>query len=302
MPRQASTVIAMFMLLASVTANASQQIWQDMTLEQANSRGVDSGTRYFKADIVALHNLLGQVPHRSSGDFSHQIQLPMPDGSLARFQIIESPIMEDGLAQHYPEVKTFKVFGIDDEHASGRVDVTARGFSGMLQTSNGRVFIDPDHSSSQANFYSSKYRTSGQPGQPFSCGVHQLKRDREFSQNVESRAAQRIPGRLLEYRLSSPIGTTGIVTNGTDPGETTASCAKHVSDIIIADTNHIVNPVGILFKHRCWFKIREKHVGPVIDQLLIICHQHQTYSQIPLVNLADAINCGDNSILRLVFR
>ena len=202
MPRQASIVIAIFLLLASVTANAGQQIWQDMTLEQARSRGAEPGISYFNADDVALRDLLGQVPHRSSGDFSHQIQLPMPDGSLAWFQIIESPIMEDGLAQHYPDIKTFKVFGIDDEYASGRVDITARGFSGMLQTSDGRVFIDPDYSSSQANFYSSKYRNSGQPGQPFSCGVHQLNQDREFSQNVESKAAQRIPGMLLEYRLA----------------------------------------------------------------------------------------------------
>ncbi len=143
MPRKASTVIALCLLLGSVTANAGQQIWQDMTLEQARARAVDPGISYFSADDVALRNLLGQIPHRSSGDFSHQIQLPMPDGSLAWFQIIESPIMEDGLAQRYPEIKTFKVFGIDDEYASGRVDITARGFSGMLQTSGGRVFIDP---------------------------------------------------------------------------------------------------------------------------------------------------------------
>ncbi len=202
MPGQASTVIAIFLLLASVTANAGQQIWQDMTLEQARSRGAEPGISYFNADDVALRDLLGQVPHRSSGDFSHQIQLPMPDGDLAWFQIIESPIMENGLAQHYPDIKAFKVFGIDDEYASGRVDITARGFSGMLQTSDGRVFIDPDYSSSQGNFYSSKYRNSGQPGQPFSCGVHQLNQDREFSQNVESKAAQRVPGMLLEYRLA----------------------------------------------------------------------------------------------------
>ena len=202
MPRQASIVIAIFLLLASATANAGQQIWQDMTLEQARSRGAEPGISYFNADDAALRDLLGQAPHRSSGDLSHQIQLPMPDGNLAWFQIIESPIMEDGLAQHYPDIKTFKVFGIDDEYASGRVDITARGFSGMLQTSRGRVFIDPDNSSSQDNFYSSKYRNSGQPGQPFSCGVHQLDQNREFSQNVESKAAQRIPGMLLEYRLA----------------------------------------------------------------------------------------------------
>jgi hypothetical protein len=202
MPRQALIVIAIFLLLGPVSVNAGQQIWQDITLEQARSPGINPGSTYFNADEVALRNLLGQVPHRSSGDFSHQIQLPMPDGDLAWFQIIESPVMEDGLAQRYPDVKTYKVFGIDDEYASGRVDITARGFSGMLQTAEGRVFIDPDYSSGQVNLYSSKFRNSGQPGQPFSCGVHQLAQNREFSQNIESKAAQRIPGMLLEYRLA----------------------------------------------------------------------------------------------------
>lgn len=202
MPRQALIVIAIFLLLGPVSVNAGQQIWQNITLEQARSPGIDPGASYFNADDVSLRNLLGQVPHRSSGDFSHQIQLPMPDGDLAWFQIIESPIMEDGLAQRYPDIKTYKVFGVDDEYASGRVDITARGFSGMLQTSDGRVFIDPVYFSSEASLYSSKYRNSAQPGQTFSCGVHQLNHNRESFHNVESKSSQRIPGMLLEYRLA----------------------------------------------------------------------------------------------------
>jgi len=121
----------------------------------------------------------------------------MPDGNLARFQVVESPITADGLAQPYPETKAYKVFGIDDEHASGRIDISARGFSGMLQTSQGRVFIDPDYSSSQPNLYLSRYRNSGQSSPQFSCGVHAVDRSREFSQTVESKTAQRIPGTLL---------------------------------------------------------------------------------------------------------
>jgi hypothetical protein len=85
MPRQASIVIAIFSLLCSVTVNAGQQIWQDMTLEQARSRGAEPGISYFNADDVALRDLLGLVPHRSSGDLSHKILLPMPDRSLAWF-------------------------------------------------------------------------------------------------------------------------------------------------------------------------------------------------------------------------
>jgi len=202
MPRQAATVFAVFLLLGPVAANASEQIWQKMTSEQARSRGVNQGSSYFSVDQSGLRNLLSSVPHRSSGDFSHQIQLPMPDGNLGRFQVVESPIMADGLAQRYPDNKSFKVFGIDDEHASGRVDISARGFSAMLQTSQGRVFIDPDYSSPQGNLYLSRYRNSGQSTPQFSCGVHAIDQSREFSGTVESRAAQRMPGMLLEYRLA----------------------------------------------------------------------------------------------------
>ena len=202
MPKQAATVVAVFLLLVSVVANASEQIWQNITSEQPRSRGDNQDSSYFSADETGLRGLLNSVPHRSSGDFSQQIQLPMPDGNLARFQIVESPIMEHGLAQRYPEIKTYKVFGIDDEHASGRIDISARGFSGMLQTSQGRVFIDPDYSSPQPNHYLSRYRNSGQSSPQFSCGVHAIDRSREFTQSVESKAAQRMPGMLLEYRLA----------------------------------------------------------------------------------------------------
>ena len=202
MPRQAAIVIAVFLLLAPVAANASGQIWQNITSEQARSRGMIQGAGYFSADETGLRNLLSSVPHRSSGDFSQQIQLPMPDGNLARFQVVESPIAADRLAQRYPETKAYKVFGIDDEHASGRIDISARGFSGMLQTSQGRVFIDPDYASAQPNLYLSRYRNSGQLSPRFSCGVHAIDRSREFSKTVESKAAQRVPGMLLEYRLA----------------------------------------------------------------------------------------------------
>ena len=202
MPREAATIIAVFLLLGSVAANASQQIWQNLSSEQARSRGVNHGTNYFSVDEVGLRNLLSGVPHRSTGDFSREIELPMPDGSLARFQIVESPIMADGLAQRYPQVKTFKVCGIDDEHASGRVDITSRGFSGMLQTAQGRVFIDPDYGSQQADLYRSQYRNSGQSGQPFTCGVHRVDHSPEYSRTVESKTAQRLPGKILQYNLA----------------------------------------------------------------------------------------------------
>ena len=199
--RVATNLCAVIVLLFAGVANASQGIWQVSANKSATVRSTDKGLRYYRADSRALRNLLDLVPHKDSGDFSRQIELPMPDGSLARFQIVESPIMQDGLAERFPEIRTYKVFGIDDEYASGRIDITPRGFSGMLQTSQGRVFIDPDYASGQTGLYVSKYRHLAQSVPSFSCGARMSSNDFPSSAMAQ-KTAQRIPGQLLQYRLA----------------------------------------------------------------------------------------------------
>jgi hypothetical protein len=71
------------------------------------------------------------------------ISLPLPNGKLQNFWVVESPIMEQGLAAQYPNMKTFSVKGIDDAYASGKLDWNEFGFHGMVRTPNGDFFIDP---------------------------------------------------------------------------------------------------------------------------------------------------------------
>ena len=190
------------LLLVTGIATAGQGIWQEATPAQAQAKSLESGIHYFSVDHVALRNTLSLVPHKASGDFSQQIELPMPDGSLARFRIVESPIMAPALAARYPEMKAYKVFGIDDQYASGRVNITSSGFSGMLHTSRGRVFIDLDYASDQANAYVSRYRSSSPPTQKFSCGVSMLAQEPKASPVSAQKIAHRTPGKLLVYKLA----------------------------------------------------------------------------------------------------
>ena len=72
------------------------------------------------------------------------LQLPMPDGSLANFNVWETAVMAPELAAANPGIKTFSGQGIDDPTAIIQFDWTEYGFHAMiLSPVTGTVFIDP---------------------------------------------------------------------------------------------------------------------------------------------------------------
>lgn len=77
------------------------------------------------------------------GTPSTLLELPHPDGSLARFRVIESPVMAPELAARYPEIRTYRGEGVDDPTASVRFDVSPRGFSAMVLSASGAWYVDP---------------------------------------------------------------------------------------------------------------------------------------------------------------
>ena len=97
-------------------------------------------------NFAALRAKLEGVPLERPGArlaAAQELELPMPDGTLARFQFVESPVMEPELAAGYPEIKTYLGVGLDDPAASVRFDLTPAGFHGQILSPHGAVYIDP---------------------------------------------------------------------------------------------------------------------------------------------------------------
>jgi len=187
------------LLLLTTRAGAVEQVWQEVI--QARARAVETPARQYQVDSLALRATLQRVTEISGPGAQRTIRLPMPDGSLADFEIFESPVMEAALAQRFPEIKTYKVYGIDDPLASGRLDMTPQGFHAMLYTSQGRVFIDPQAGSQWLDHYQARSRSTSQsPG--YTCGVDDHALSMTPVSQSAARAAERIRGSILEYRLA----------------------------------------------------------------------------------------------------
>jgi len=111
-------------------------------------------------NILELQNVLAAAPMERTDSARRStivLELPLPDGRTGRFRIVESPIMEPGLAAKFPDIHTYSGQGIDDPGATVRLDLTAAGFHAMVRSPNGTVYIDP-YSRNDREHYVSYYR------------------------------------------------------------------------------------------------------------------------------------------------
>ncbi len=189
-----------FSLLLPIGASNAQDIWQE-TLAVASTGGRGAGeTALFVADIVALRLALEQAPAESSGDRSHRLPLPMPDGGIREFNVVDSPIMAPELAARYPDIRTFKVYAEDGRYA-GRIGISPLGFHGLVDTGGGTVNIAPQDFRSPDPVYTAQYRHLA-PREPFQCGAHRDPYHLHEELAARLGTANRVPGSLLQYRIA----------------------------------------------------------------------------------------------------
>lgn len=141
-------------------------IWREVSRAAVTNgaAGIPADSRTFALDRNALSSLLTTAPHESVVPLGRSeviLSLPMPDGNMARFRIQEAPVMEPSMEKRFPEIKSYRVLGIDDPTMTGRFDLTPRGFHANLITNDRIVNILPADSSDPSLYAS--YADIGRP-------------------------------------------------------------------------------------------------------------------------------------------
>jgi len=169
--------------------------------------------KYFKLNFKNLKTTLKDAPMEYTRSPKELVMsFPLADGTMERFNVVESPVMAPKLAAKYPNIKSYRGIGVDNPLHSIHFDYTLNGFHGSIHTPDGLIYIDPFTQGS--GDYCMVYNTSelSEPNEslipPLDCGVTADLLVEEDSKEVMKEKAQtqlrsaQTPVTLKVYRLA----------------------------------------------------------------------------------------------------
>lgn len=208
-----SVVLIILSACVSVFAQ-SNNYWNEISNLNVQSSGerviIPERFKAFILNNVEMNNLLVSAPHEKNvlaKNSNTIVYLPLPDGKYGRFRIVESPVMEKGLADKFPDIRTYAGQGIDDPYASVRLDFTPSGFHAMIMTAGDMIFIDPYAKGDNYNYISYFKRDYTKSNNDFNCEVIE---NENINKQIPNRTSPLAEGELRTYRIA--IGTTGEYT------------------------------------------------------------------------------------------
>lgn len=145
-----TSLIGLLFSLNINSQNNSDKFWLPISESKIQAQGkrqiIPKKYLTFEVNTSELKNQLKTALPETSVKINESlciISLPAPNGSIQKFKVVESSIMEPGLASQFPDIKTYSLKGIDDPYANGKLDWNEFGFHGMVRSINGDYFIDP---------------------------------------------------------------------------------------------------------------------------------------------------------------
>ncbi|MFI6759736.1 M12 family metallo-peptidase [Micromonospora sp. NPDC050417] len=138
-----------------------------------SSRPVDIQAARFAAytlDRAMIESELARAPQERAAATSRVqplvVSLPTPEGALQRFELVDSPVLESGLAARHPEIRTYAGRGLDDKTATVRADLTPLGFHASVRSARGVWFVDPYYHRDQSVYASYYGHDLADPAEP----------------------------------------------------------------------------------------------------------------------------------------
>ncbi len=228
-------------LLSTLTTGIAQKnYWTDVSPVNSTPTQkrliVPEKARTILLDQNSLSAFLKEVPLENTltvKDKKSILSIPMPYGNFQNFFIVETAIMEPGLAAAVPEIKTYSGQGIDDPTATITIDVNRSGFHAMILSNEGAVFIDPynmENDSHYIAYYKKDFKTFKRLIEPGYKEPISKKGNMQYQARTQTSVC--IGGTLKKYRLAvACTGEYAVAVNATTPQQALSAIVTTVNRV-----------------------------------------------------------------------
>ena len=200
--------ITLLLIIFSLNLGFSQQnYWKKIDeTKLVSSEKFERSTKPSKSEIYNLNfqvfkSMLLNAPMENP-ELQSDLILQFPDfnGNLSRFKVFEAPVMEKGLMDKFPSIKSYSAQGIDDKSVTLRFSVTNFGLHVMsLSGELGTYYIDTY--TKDLNNYIVYSRKDIQPARHFGCLVQDEESMIEGAGRYDNQEMVN-DGNLRQYRLA----------------------------------------------------------------------------------------------------
>lgn len=202
MKRKLLFTISAILIFASSFAQAS--FWNETSEARVNLLSkMDRATmpreyKLYNLDFNGLKAQLEQAPTENVGYSNVIVDFPNQNGELTSYRIFYAPVMEQGLADRYTDIKSYIGVGVQDPSASIRFSTTVFGLHVMsLSGKTGTFFIDTF--TKDLNNYIVYGRNTISSTRMFSCDFHE---EGLSSKSLEQNTVLASDGKFRQYRLA----------------------------------------------------------------------------------------------------
>ena len=133
--------------MLSLFAFAQDSFWSEDKSNRSTSPAIDVVQfSTYNLDVKGMQQRLAMAPKGRANEARTStltLSLPMPDGTLETFTVVNSPVMAPELASKFPEIQVFAGQGVEHPEMSVRFDLTPQGFHAMILGEGETVYIDP---------------------------------------------------------------------------------------------------------------------------------------------------------------
>ncbi len=230
----------LFSLIALTQIGAQQWVLvQDRDIVITGQRDIkpDKFSTY-QIDAASVSQILRSAPLESEQEISKSpaiLNVGLADGKTESFRIVQYEMMEKGLAEKYPQIRTYRGVSVTNPFHTIRADWTTEGFRAVIHDDAGMMFIDPlqrNDITHRIAYYKKDYSDYRE----WECGVNESSVQKEkITREINFGDCQ-----FRTYRLA--VATTGEYSNYF--GATSSA----QSDLVLSQVVTAINRVNDVYE------------------------------------------------------